>query len=577
MSKLDELKVCTSLEDFAKFLGGKYTASSLAYILYHIPVSDRYTKFNIAKKSGGLREINVPNEKLKFLQKILADRLHDCKLEIDKKRIHPNPKKKFLPFNHGFTKSFSIATNARLHKRQRYVLNFDLEGFFPSINFGRVRGYFIKNNDFLLNEKTATIIAQIACHQNELPQGSPCSPIISNLISHILDVRLVQIAKKYRCQYSRYADDITFSTNQAEFPSIIAFESSVQHGNWMLSPNVEKAVKSSGFQINNTKTRMQYRNSRQMVTGLVVNKHINVPKEYYRSARSMCHSLFTKGEFTLPQTHKKGTLRQLEGTLSYIHHIKDLSVSENEKIEVSKKKNQDQINKRAKQSGATELYSRFLFYRYFVALDAPLIMCEGKTDIVYLKCAIKQLRKTLLPNFSLVEYFHNKSRAFKVMRIHEGADALKNFIEFFVKETDFPYKIPRKHPVIILLDNDDKASNAVSCIKGKYAKPAITYNSTTNLMYHVVENLYLVIMPTIDGKSSCIENFFDSKTLATKNQNQKTFSTDNNYDPNKFYGKNEFATTVIKPNQSKIDFSGFVQILTLIQQAIDDYKIRCAN
>jgi RNA-directed DNA polymerase len=79
-----------------------------------------------------------------------------------------------------------------------------------SFNFGRVRGFFISNNDFKLSPKVSTLIAQIACHQNELPQGSPCSPVITNLITHILDVRLTQQAKKYGCKYSRYVDDITF-------------------------------------------------------------------------------------------------------------------------------------------------------------------------------------------------------------------------------------------------------------------------------------------------------------------------------------------------------------------------------
>ena len=78
--------------------------------------------------------------------------------------------------SHGFRRHYSIITNARRHKRRRYVLNLDLQDFFPSFSFGRVRGFFIHNNSFKLNEKVATIIAQIACHENVLPQGSPCSP-----------------------------------------------------------------------------------------------------------------------------------------------------------------------------------------------------------------------------------------------------------------------------------------------------------------------------------------------------------------------------------------------------------------
>src|SRR5690606_10472469 len=123
---------------------------------------------------------------------------------------------------HGFERRRSIVTNASLHKRRRYVLNLDLEDFFPSFNFGRIRGFFIKDKHFGLDEKVATVLAQIACHDNELPQGSPCSPIISNLVAHLLDVRLARMAKRYKCTYSRYADDRTFSTNQREFPSQLA-------------------------------------------------------------------------------------------------------------------------------------------------------------------------------------------------------------------------------------------------------------------------------------------------------------------------------------------------------------------
>ena len=85
-------------------------------------------------------------------------------------------------------------------------------------NEERVRGYFIKNKNFFLNENVATTIAQIACHNNSLPQGSPSSPVISNLLAHLLDMRISRIAKKARCSYTRYADDLTFSCSKKTFP-----------------------------------------------------------------------------------------------------------------------------------------------------------------------------------------------------------------------------------------------------------------------------------------------------------------------------------------------------------------------
>ncbi len=79
---------------------------------------------------------------------------------------------------------------------EKNVLNIDLNNFFDEFNFGRVRGFFIINNNFQLTPEVATTIAQIACYKNKLPQGSPASPVITNLITHILDVRLSRLAKK---------------------------------------------------------------------------------------------------------------------------------------------------------------------------------------------------------------------------------------------------------------------------------------------------------------------------------------------------------------------------------------------
>src|SRR5690606_34283132 len=105
-------------------------------------------------------------------------------------------------------------TNAAVHKGKRTILNLDLDDFFGQFNFGRVRGYFIANKHFELDPHIATVIAQIACYENSLPQGSPCSPVIANLITASLDMRLLRLANSCGCSYSRYADDITFSTRK---------------------------------------------------------------------------------------------------------------------------------------------------------------------------------------------------------------------------------------------------------------------------------------------------------------------------------------------------------------------------
>ncbi|MGC3085804.1 RNA-directed DNA polymerase, partial [Enterococcus faecium] len=78
----------------------------------------------------------------------------------------------------GFKRGYSIVTNASMHKKRRLVLNVDLEDFFGAINFGRVRGFFITNKNFSLPPSVATVLAQIICYDNSIPQGSPCSPVV---------------------------------------------------------------------------------------------------------------------------------------------------------------------------------------------------------------------------------------------------------------------------------------------------------------------------------------------------------------------------------------------------------------
>ncbi len=263
MLQLQSLKAAVSLHDVAALL--KFQAKALAFILYKKPVQAKYHSFEILKRGGGSRKINAPSADLMLLQRRLSDLLQDCVEEINQ------AKKRKDQLAHGFKRGRSIITNATKHRKRKYVLNIDLQDFFGTINFGRVRGFFLKERSFTLNPAVATVLAQIACHQNSLPQGSPCSPVISNLIGHVLDIHLGKLAFDTGCTYSRYADDITFSTNKQIFPSSIAKLVPDEKHNWEVGPKLQEIVNRAGFTINPRKTRMQYRTSRQDVTGLVVN------------------------------------------------------------------------------------------------------------------------------------------------------------------------------------------------------------------------------------------------------------------------------------------------------------------
>jgi RNA-directed DNA polymerase len=165
LSSLEKLKKAKSLSDLAKMVG--FEPKFVSFLLYKLPSGQKYKDFEIPKKNGGKRLIQAPTPRLKVLQRKLAKLLYDCVEEIDSTKATSSS------ISHGFQRGRSIVTNAAPHRARRYVLNFDLQDFFPSINFGRVRGFFVKSSAFRLNKDVATIIAQIACHNNALPQGSP--------------------------------------------------------------------------------------------------------------------------------------------------------------------------------------------------------------------------------------------------------------------------------------------------------------------------------------------------------------------------------------------------------------------
>ena len=185
----------------------------------------------------------------------------------------------------------------------------DLNDFFNMFHFGRVLGYFSSNRYFKLPKEVAVTISQVACYKGVLPQGAPSSPIITNLICQTLDMHVLKIAKKYKLDYTRYADDLTFSTNKNDFLD----------NKDDFFKDLKKEFQKSGFSINDSKTRLIYHDSRQIVTGLVVNQKINVPRAFYKSTRAMLHSLYTTGEFKLDD--KNGTIAQLAGRLSFIDQI----------------------------------------------------------------------------------------------------------------------------------------------------------------------------------------------------------------------------------------------------------------
>jgi RNA-directed DNA polymerase len=259
-------------EDVAKLLDIEYS-----HLVYHLYVEkrlkQRYKTFSISKRSGGTRKITAPITGLKIIQQKLNQVLQQVY--------------RLKPCVHGFVLERNIVTNAKTHAKQRYIFNVDLKDFFPSINFGRVRGVF-QATPYKLDPSVATVLAQICCFDNELPQGAPTSPIVSNMICAKMDSELQQLAKKHRCIYTRYADDITFSTSMPAFPIVLATINSV--GQVEVGSELNRIITENGFIINPDKVRLQTKNHRQEVTGLTVNQKPNVRRKYIRQIRAMLYA-----------------------------------------------------------------------------------------------------------------------------------------------------------------------------------------------------------------------------------------------------------------------------------------------
>ncbi|WP_286303788.1 reverse transcriptase domain-containing protein [Methylophaga marina] len=271
MTKEAFLKLRTA-EDVASLFGMSY--KSLARILYRHH-DFQYTTFELNKKNGGKRIIKSPSKNLKSIQRKLKDILYEIYI----------PK----PSVHGFIHNRSIVTNAQAHLDRKFIFNIDLEDFYGSIHFVRIRNLF-QADPFNFNHSVATILAQICVCQSKLPQGAPTSPIISNMIARKMDAKLQVLAAEHNCRYTRYADDITFSftCKLSRLPSSIVTETS--DGKHTVGRKLLEIIEDSGFKLNSSKTRLSHPGVRMEVTGLTVNNTPNVKRSYVKQIASMLYA-----------------------------------------------------------------------------------------------------------------------------------------------------------------------------------------------------------------------------------------------------------------------------------------------
>lgn len=294
-NKLDcnEFFVAKTREDVAKLLG--IQEKSLRYFLYKRRPENMYTTFEMPKKNGKSRTISAPQKELKQIQRKLAIVLSNV----------------YIPkvCAYGFIANKSILENATKHTGRKILLNIDLKDFFTQIHFGRIRGMLMKK-PYALGEAAATTIAQIACLNGVLPQGAPSSPILTNMICAPLDNHLMRLAKQSGCTYTRYADDITFSTYKKEIPVDIVYE---RNGEVCLGKKLLSILKQNSFEVNAEKITLRTHYDRQEVTGLTVNAFPNVRRSYTKQLRAILHHCNKMGVYnTAKEFVKKGFCKSSE-------------------------------------------------------------------------------------------------------------------------------------------------------------------------------------------------------------------------------------------------------------------------
>ncbi len=512
-------------EDIAALL--QISDYQLRYHLYIYPREKAYTTFKISKKLGGSRLISSPKTALKIIQKKLN--------QVFKSVYQPKHS------THGFTVDKSILTNAKQHLRQRYVLNLDLKDFFPSINFGRVRGLLMAP-PYNCPEEVATVLAQICCHENQLPQGAPTSPIVSNMICAKLDSHLQRLAKKYQCIYTRYADDITFSTSKPRFPPHLGLFSK-ESEKLILGNELKNIIEQNGFLINDLKVRLQTRHGRQEVTGIIVNEKLNIKRRYIRQIRAVLHAWEKYGlENTEAEFWKRDNKHRLQinpdsfrnivrGRIEFVGTVR----GKDDKIYLNflralKKLAPDLVDDLKLTLFDPKSLSEFQEFDS----NKAIIWTEGKTDLKHLKSALKWILN------NDIEYKFNLNFKENLDDQKQGSGELIKICEQFCKDE-------RVTPIIAIFDRDE--SNIIPKV-----------HDDTKGFKDWGNGVYSFALPTPKHRQDlssgiCIEHYYQDEEIQRKDGDDRRLflSKEFNEKSGKHYDDLRLNTTInIKSNQSKI-------------------------
>ncbi len=304
----EEFRNLSSLGDLSRFW--EIPAYQISYHAFHAEKDQAYNTFLIPRRNGRMRRIEEPIQALKYIQRIVHE-------SLTKLYGPPDPV-------HGFIAGRSIVTNAQNHLGRRYVLNIDLTNFFPSITRQRVFGR-LRAEPYSLDPIVANAIASLSTNAyGRLPQGSPSSPVIANMIAAEMDADLAQLCGSMNCWYTRYADDITISTSRSEMsPSIARYPNAKGTGQVVVGDELASIIAKHGFSLNYRKSRLKNSGTRQMCTGLIVNgDKLSVPRSFTRHLRSLIHHWKMNGwEDAAQALHSKEHRSNIDTRQKLVGHV----------------------------------------------------------------------------------------------------------------------------------------------------------------------------------------------------------------------------------------------------------------
>jgi RNA-directed DNA polymerase len=252
-----------------------------------------YRTFNVKKVNGGVRTIKEPLPSLKEIQKwILVNILN--KISIS-------------PYSKAYYRKRSIRDHARYHKNQKILVTMDVEKFFDNISFEKILGVFINLG---YSTKVSQLLSKLCTLEKMLPQGAPTSPYLSNIIMKNFDREISKHCLSNDIKYTRYADDMAFSSNEIDILN--------------LTFKVEEELKHIGLKLNKEKTLEMPYGKRQLVSGIVVNEKIQVPRIIRDELRQAMYFIQKHGlENHLEKINckKANYLNHLMGLANYILFI----------------------------------------------------------------------------------------------------------------------------------------------------------------------------------------------------------------------------------------------------------------